>query len=93
MIEKIVSASSRLSQRLLRRVYCNHSQSQGTVWNPTVPAGHMLAVSWCPTCVAVKQALGIPDGHGSFVYTWCGSPPTWELPDQAYGKGTRKERS
>ena len=89
VFKTIVSAGKRLAQRTLRRVYCDHAQPHVIIWNPTLPAGQMIAVSWCPTCGAVKRSFGIPDGHGNFVYTWCGSTPTWELPDQADGKGQR----
>jgi hypothetical protein len=87
VVEKIVAASRRFGRRVLHRVYCDHAQSQVIIWNPTLPKGQMIAVSWCSTCGAVKRSLGIPDGSGNFVYTWCGSPPTWELPDQARGVG------
>ena len=89
VIEKIVVVSKRFALRSLRRVYCAHSQAHGIIWNPTLPEGHMIAVSWCPSCGAVKRSFGIPDGHGNFVYTWCGAAPAWELPDQAVGKGDR----
>jgi hypothetical protein len=76
--------------RLARRVYCKHDKPHVVIWNPTKPDGQMIAVSWCPECGAIKRSFGIPDGHGGFVYTFCGQAPRWELPRRVVGTGVRK---